>query len=354
MVETLKVMLRPLQLCILLICDESDYSNGKGIQVLVNFTLLPKPSAAVLDMILDAYSQSDHLHYTIANRSGLLAPWNFSVKYPILQTAYKDVAIENKFDFTTIVKEVIGQHAPSFKLTIAEFKVGLLLTLTIQARTIKVDSFISQLPTGDEENDAEPEEEEPKENTAQAKKKNPGLTPLEQEINEMIEELVDKYKCKDNSHKSNTCWPAPPDTKHLQLTPLHLKTWTATMLSHTYLEDVSMLACCHLGNIMQNQSSAPQIVINNNFKDLTGILWGDHMNPKIPNPPLPHHDPAKLSAALKLDIMKITGPHGLHFISNTDLCEIGKLNIGKLADVHDAQEQWTLGQGMDAVPIRNH
>ncbi|KIK79399.1 hypothetical protein PAXRUDRAFT_16351 [Paxillus rubicundulus Ve08.2h10] len=123
--------------------------------------------------------------------------------------------------------------------------------------------------------------------------------------------------------------------------------------------DVSMLACHHLGNIMQNQSSAPQIVINNDFKDLAGILWGDHMNPKIPNLPLPHHDPAKLSAALvpkmnlhtfckhfdlsvailqKLNIMKITGPHGLRFIPNTDLCEIGKLDIGKLAEVCDAQE----------------
>jgi hypothetical protein len=55
------------------------------------------------------------------------------------------------------------------------------------------------------------------------------------------------------------------------------------------------------------------------------------------------HFNLSLAILQKLDVMKITGPHGLRFVSNTDLREIGKLHIGELADVRDAQERWTLG-----------
>jgi hypothetical protein len=47
----------------------------------------------------------------------------------------------------------------------------------------------------------------------------------------------------------------------------------------------------------------------------------------------------------KLDALRITGPHRLCFISDQQLVEKGE--IGELADVQDAQERWTLGQGQD-------
>jgi hypothetical protein len=40
----------------------------------------------------------------------------------------------------------------------------------------------------------------------------------------------------------------------------------------------------------------------------------------------------------KLDTLKITGPHGLCFVNGHQLSEMGQLDIGELADVHDAQE----------------
>ncbi|KIJ15654.1 hypothetical protein PAXINDRAFT_99503 [Paxillus involutus ATCC 200175] len=63
------------------------------------------------------------------------------------------------------------------------------------------------------------------------------------------------------------------------------------------------------------------------------------------------HYNLSLAILQKLDSMEITGPHGLRFVSNTDLREIGKLHIGELADVRDAEERWSLGQGVDAVPV---
>jgi hypothetical protein len=49
----------------------------------------------------------------------------------------------------------------------------------------------------------------------------------------------------------------------------------------------------------------------------------------------------------KLDTLKITGPHGLRFISDRQLIEQGQMEVGELADVRDAQERWTLGQGQN-------
>lgn len=46
----------------------------------------------------------------------------------------------------------------------------------------------------------------------------------------------------------------------------------------------------------------------------------------------------------KLDVLKITGPHGLHFVEDDALVEKGNLDIGELADVRDAQERWRLGE----------
>jgi len=49
----------------------------------------------------------------------------------------------------------------------------------------------------------------------------------------------------------------------------------------------------------------------------------------------------------KLDILKVTGPHALRFVSDAQLVGIGGMDIGELADVRDAQERWTLGKGQD-------
>jgi len=54
----------------------------------------------------------------------------------------------------------------------------------------------------------------------------------------------------------------------------------------------------------------------------------------------------------KLDVMKVTGPHGLRFISDQQLVEVGGLDVGELADVRDAQERWVFGQGQDqSIPV---
>ena len=41
----------------------------------------------------------------------------------------------------------------------------------------------------------------------------------------------------------------------------------------------------------------------------------------------------------KLDIMNITGPHALRYITKQDFLD-GGLNLGEIADVRDAYEWW--------------
>jgi hypothetical protein len=113
----------------------------------------------------------------------------------------------------------------------------------------------------------------------------------------------------------------------------------------------------------------PSIVINNDFKDLAAMIQTNN-----PAPPAQGFIPAAVLASCpiraalvpkmtldafceqfdfsifvlqKLNTLKITGPHGLRFISDRQLIEQGQMEVGELADVRDAQEHWTLGQGQN-------
>ncbi|KAG1846151.1 hypothetical protein C8R48DRAFT_677938 [Suillus tomentosus] len=282
--------------------------------------------------------------YGIGNRSGLLAPTNFTITYMILRTNYKNIVLGNISDFTTIMEEVKEHRSPAFKLTIVETKY---------------------------DDGEEAEEDEDTE----------GPTDEEMEQNEAIANLTRQYTCEDRACGFHICWPAPPEAKHVNLTLLHLNTWAAAMVglnkqpgvdldnppntkifdvTYTDPTDIAMLSRRRLNAVTQTQSSAPSIVINNDFKDIVGLLNGDRgPDPAIKNAPQPvlRQQPAlrpklslldfcnrfKLSRWLceKLDNIDVTGPHCLRFLQNADLLGAG-LSLGELADIRDAEERWML------------
>jgi hypothetical protein len=113
-------------------------------------------------------------------------------------------------------------------------------------------------------------------------------------------------------------------------------------------------------------NAGTSIVVNNSFKELANVLLGRGDRDRRAEPPqvlqpVPQNHPRPalvpkmtldafcdrydLSIFIleKLDVMKVTGPHGLRFISNEQLVEVGKLDIGEVADVRDAHERWMLG-----------
>ncbi|KAG1791920.1 uncharacterized protein HD556DRAFT_1309716 [Suillus plorans] len=211
--------------------DVETEPSGKGITVSMAFTpLLPPPATGekyrknaksqpincalfihedltlqnLLDTTFEQYDISDKMMYGIGNRSGILAPMNFTITYMILRTNYKNIVLGNLSDFTTIMEEVKEHRSPAFKLTIVKTKYD-------DGKEAKEDE------------DAE----------------------------------------------------ALPEAKHVNLTPLHLNTWAAAM-------------ACMMFQITQTQSSAPSIIINNNFKDIISLLNGDHgPDPAMKNAPQP-------------------------------------------------------------------
>ncbi|KAG1906133.1 uncharacterized protein F5891DRAFT_975581 [Suillus fuscotomentosus] len=350
---------------------ESMYNNGKGIAVSMVFTpLLPPPATGekrhknaksqpinralfihedstlrnLLDTTFEQYDISNKMMYGIGNRSGLLTPTNFTITYMILRTNYKNIVLGNISDFTTIMEEVKEHRSPAFKLTIVETKYD----------------------------DGEEAEED---------KDTEGPTDEEMEQNEAIANLTCQYTCEDRACGFRICWPAPPEAKHVNLTLLHLNTWAAAMVgpnrqpsvnldnppntkifdvTYTDPTDIAMLSRHHLNAVTQTQSSTPSIVINNDFKDIVGLLNSDHgPDPAIKNAPQPvlHQQPAlrpKLSLldfcncfelswwlCEKLDNIDVTGPHCLQFLQNANLLGAG-LSLGELADICDAEEWWML------------
>jgi hypothetical protein len=114
----------------------------------------------------------------------------------------------------------------------------------------------------------------------------------------------------------------------------------------------------------QPLTAAPSIVINNDFEGLAAMFQGNKPppGPQVPANPVPRPIRAAQVPKMtliafcerfdisdfvlqKLDVLKITGPHGLRFVTDEQLVHAGQLDIGELADVRDAQERWTLGQG---------
>ncbi|KAH7918734.1 hypothetical protein BV22DRAFT_998425, partial [Leucogyrophana mollusca] len=215
----------------------SVYNDGKGIQISLSFTPLPLPirtgpkkrknakpvvenrvfylhENVSLGELLDAFIEHTNtstkaLAYTIGNRTGVLSPYNFTIKYTIPRTAYKEVILERETDMTGIINEVTKQRSPSIKLFVVEQK-----KLVIGKRYSPSDFSESDTDADSGDN----------------RWQNAGPTAEEIRQNELIASLVRRYTCEDKSCKFMTCWPAPPDATHVHLTPLHLNTWAAAMV----------------------------------------------------------------------------------------------------------------------------
>ncbi|KIJ08792.1 hypothetical protein PAXINDRAFT_88352 [Paxillus involutus ATCC 200175] len=209
---------------------KSQYHDGQGrVQVSVSFTHLPPRSsngekrhknakiasinqimyfhkdsslAQLLDTAIETLDQVNNLRYAIGNRSKRLCPDNFTAKYTILRTTYKDIDITSIKDFDVLVTKVRKQRSPAFKLLVTQTKL---------------------LENGSENEEEEEEEEEPRRKTSKPNNE-------ETKLNEHITELSRLYTCEDRSCKFPICWPSPTDAKHVHLTPLHLKTWAAAIV----------------------------------------------------------------------------------------------------------------------------
>ncbi|KAF9230467.1 hypothetical protein BU15DRAFT_57209, partial [Melanogaster broomeanus] len=129
--------------------------------------------------------------------------------------------------------------------------------------------------------------------------------------------------------------------------------------SETSAGDIALLSRRRQGT----GNTGTSIIVNNDFKELANVLVGDRRPVQPVLQPIPQNRPQpelvpkmtldtfcdrydlSIFILQKLDVMKVTGPHGLCFISNEQLFDIGQLDVGasEVADVRDAHERWMLG-----------
>ncbi|KAE9399511.1 hypothetical protein BT96DRAFT_993839 [Gymnopus androsaceus JB14] len=153
-----------------------------------------------------------------------------------------------------------------------------------------------------------------------------------------------------------------------------IRLWAAAMVAHTNItisidcigggdmppgvevennnddDDIGMLAKWRIS--LLQQAHQPNITVN--LARLHDIIPRPPLHAIETNNPLPL--PARLPLRdfctkynlsdeifSKLDAVKITGPHTLHFYKEADLMDTVMLTLGELGSVLDAAEQWTWG-----------
>ena len=117
--------------------------------------------------------------------------------------------------------------------------------------------------------------------------------------------------------------------------------------------DINLLSRRRLATVNSNQPVAPNFVIHNHFEDPAAITNkacapAPRLNPPVPRAALLPKMSLEVfcetfnlsyEVMTKLKALKITGPHGLRYVTNTQLMQNGQMEVGEVADVRDSQER---------------
>src|SRR5882762_2325575 len=131
--------------------------------------------------------------------------------------------------------------------------------------------------------------------------------------------------------------------------------------SITNNSDIDLLAKRRLASNTPNMNSSPPSNVTVNFAGLADLMHGQNAVANAPDPipihPQPRHPP-RISLDLfcvrydisdnlhrKLVTLGIQGPHALRFLVDGDLHGEGKLLLGELGELRDAEERWKDGDG---------
>ncbi|KAF8958724.1 hypothetical protein BDZ97DRAFT_1915991 [Flammula alnicola] len=360
------------------------YNNGKGIKMTLLFTPLIAPLEPGKKRRANAkppvMTRIDHFHEDVPLRDFLIkaltslkredlfeCSWlfqgqelddadSFSLSYTIPRRVTDQVVVVNEKDYKQMVEEASNKSPFEVKLYVVENKTG----------------------NGDDNSEEEAEHEEA---TGSRKKQKTSLPSKEETAQaKIIQELERRHRCEDRQCGKTPCYVAGANAEHIHLTHMHLRTWAAAIVDGKIegvdqenppnakmfdptnkhnIDDVALLAKRRLA---QNRDAvAPAITVN--FPGFADVFRAPNAPPLAPVNPAtaapansPRHrvppPPMKLDSFChryelseeirgKLDAIQIAGPHVLRLISDTDLRGEGRLSIGELASVRDAQLRWT-------------
>ncbi|KAJ7736647.1 hypothetical protein B0H16DRAFT_1466544 [Mycena metata] len=353
---------------------ESQYNDGKGIRYHVSLKLLPPPLkkgekrrknqridninrtiyvheeeslADLLEAAIQAVGYGDKLLFKVVSKD--LRASNFTLKWSISRTDFKNMQLTTTDHFDEMVGEATQKGTPAVKLDFVEF----------------------EEVANDGDSDDEP-------STSKKRK----LTEEEELMAETISQLKAAYNCSDKTCTSPVCYHGNPNGEHVRMTPILLNTWASAKLAGIEgvdlehpppdkmfqpvegaddVDDIALLARRRNQANQASKSATPTITINNDFAGLAQLLRPDHAMaplaptqlapmPRIPSPVKPvqmsfaafclaanlHPD-----VATKLEILEIAGPHLLEFIENSILDQY--LSVGNRAALRYAESQWKKG-----------
>ncbi|KAJ7439273.1 hypothetical protein B0H11DRAFT_1752124, partial [Mycena galericulata] len=169
--------------------------------------------ATTLDALIEALHYGPPLKFKIVG--GNLRTTAFSVLYTIPR-GDKEMRLETEKHYKTMLNDMKGK----VRLDITE------LVSTQRGR--------------DEEEEADPRKSKKRKVRATFISPSPVLTTAqlteeEEAMAETITQLQDAHRCSDKACTSRFCFVGNPSASHVRLTPLHLKTWSAAIVSNLYL-----------------------------------------------------------------------------------------------------------------------
>ena len=134
----------------------------------------------------------------------------FDLLYSIARTTSKNIQLQNQTEYAQMMDDAAKKPTPAVTLSMTEKKVE------------------------DSEDASDGEFEEQDEN-AVPKKKQKG--PSNEEISQakVIDNLQILYRCEDRACSFDHCWLAGENAKHIHLTHLHLRTWSAAIVCSRFL-----------------------------------------------------------------------------------------------------------------------
>lgn len=121
--------------------------------------------------------------------------------------------------------------------------------------------------------------------------------------------------------------------------------------NHNNTDDIALLARRRVGLLQQQQQ--PQITVN--LAGLPDLLQRQPLQTVTTNPNVTQRPPPRPKITLdefcfkyglsidiqdKLAQVKVSGPHGLRYISEAELMNVAKLDLGERGDVQDAVDRW--------------
>ncbi|KAJ7060000.1 hypothetical protein C8F01DRAFT_1143687 [Mycena amicta] len=351
----------------------SIYNDCQGIKYTVNFQPLPirtskgrMKKAATLGRTLFVH-EDEHFAKVLSEALAGVGKTNanfrvvganlrttaFSVTYTIPYTSTKNQQLLTTSDFKNALDDAKKKGSPTIRLDFEELT-----------------------PPADKENDPAPEIDE------RPAKKTCTLTPEEQAIKERVQQLSGEWSCSDDKCDSRICF-VLPNGMHIRLTPKELKLWASlweagmegvdiknppkdkvfrapNTAPDTATDDINLLASRRL-NALRNANQPTGVVVNNDFTGL-GTAIGAALQlfnrdgaapapaPLAQAPPAPDMSMEQFCRAAgiehlypQLAPLKLSGPHVLAYVDNTDLDKVLGL-VGERAELRHREGQWKAGK----------